>query len=318
MEQDEIESLVIRKLTNTLTDDEDRELQEHLKNDAELQNRYNHFEKIFLNSGKLRLSKGLSREARWKTLQQRMQQEQKPASTGNSRKRLWHYAAAIFLIMITVYRLWPDQSLEVEYIAKDTKKVIELPDLSRVTLNKGSRLSYDPDSFSKERNLKVEGEAFFQVKHNGTPFQVTASKATVKVLGTSFNIRSSDMFTVVTCLTGKVSVKDKKIKHNEVILTKGSAVAVNGREVPKPFLLDRSNEASWATGELSFDNTPLPEVFRDLEHHFNLKIQLNREVGSLAFTGKFNDPQFENVMETVCLSAGLTFSVSNDSSVVIK
>src|SRR5688572_6270641 len=113
MEPDEIESLVIRKLTNCLTEDEDRELQEHLKSDADLRNRYNHFEKIFLNSGKLHLNKGLSREVRWQTLQHRMRLEQRPVSMRNSRNRLWYYAAAaLFLIMITVYRFWPDPSLE--------------------------------------------------------------------------------------------------------------------------------------------------------------------------------------------------------------
>ena len=64
-------------------------------------------------------------------------------------------------------------------------------------------------------------------------------------------------------------------------------------------------------------NTPLKEVFAELERHFDVSITVKRDLGNLTFTGKFKQPLLSNVIETVCLSAGLEYTI-NKNSVIIQ
>ena len=65
---------------------------------------------------------------------------------------------------------------------------IQLPDGSKVTLNRHSQLSY-PETFNKERIVKLNGEAYFEVSKNPKkPFRVKANGVTIRVLGTHFNV----------------------------------------------------------------------------------------------------------------------------------
>ena len=64
---------------------------------------------------------------------------------------------------------------------------IQLPDGSKVTLNRHSQLSY-PETFNKERIVKLNGEAYFEVNKTGHPFTVSTQGMQIEVLGTTFNI----------------------------------------------------------------------------------------------------------------------------------
>jgi transmembrane sensor len=321
MEQQEIEFLAIRKLTNSLSKSEEKKLQDILATHPELKLQYEHFEKIFNESGKLSVKKGLSGTERWKNIQEKIQAETntKPSARPVYSKHLWYYAAAaVLIIMTSLYIYWPHKPSDVEFVAKESTRVIELPDHSVVTLNIGSHLSYNADEYMEDRKLKVDGEAFFDVKKNGAPFTVNSSNATVRVLGTTFNVRSINKITTVTCMTGRVSVTGNTSNQNAIVITKGSGVIVNDAQMPEAFTVTDLNETSWVTGELLFENTPLLIVFSDLERHFKHKITVNRKIGSLTFTGRFDNADFKTALSTVCLTAGLTYSINSDSTTVVK
>ncbi len=94
-------------------------------------------------------------------------------------------------------------------------RAIDLPDGSRVTLEKGSKLYYAADFSSDDkakREVYLTGEAFFEIKKNAArPFYVYTSTVITKVLGTSFRVEAypSASKATVTVKTGKVSVYRK-------------------------------------------------------------------------------------------------------------
>ena len=94
---------------------------------------------------------------------------------------------------------------------------IQLPDGSKVTLNRHSQLSY-PETFNKERIVKLNGEAYFEVSANkNKPFYVHTSKGEIKVLGTHFNLEAysnADVFKT-SLFEGKVRVR---VKGNNIYL----------------------------------------------------------------------------------------------------
>lgn len=97
-------------------------------------------------------------------------------------------------------------------------KVI-LPDGSIVWLKAYSKLSY-PEQFSDtNREVKLEGEALFEVAENPKkPFVITCGELKTTVLGTSFNIRANRKDIEVNVLTGKVALSSEYSDSNMILL----------------------------------------------------------------------------------------------------
>ena len=70
---------------------------------------------------------------------------------------------------------------------------VVLPDGTKVWLNSASSVEYVAPFFSRERRVKMDGEAYFEVQHDAqAPFVVSTNGLDIKVLGTRFNIRNDD------------------------------------------------------------------------------------------------------------------------------
>ena len=154
------------------------------------------------------------------------------------------------------------------------------------------------------------------MKKDGTSFIVTSNNTVVKVLGTTFNIRSRHQNTDVTCLTGKVSFGRKAAGAKTVILTQGTGATLSGTKLSDVYGVPIDNAIPWIVENLDFNSTPLMDVFAELERYFNVSIVVKKDVRALTFTGKFKKPQLKSVLETVCLSAGLKYSIDKRSIVI--
>lgn len=138
-----------------------------------------------------------------------------------------------------------------------------LPDGSSVWLSAASSIEY-PEEFSKDkRTVNLQGEAFFDVKHDSErPFQVRSGPVTTLVLGTSFNVKAyqSDPILEVTLASGRVEVfenegVDKKtLEPNQQVLFKRE---IGFGEVRNR---DASLSKAWTRGELVF----MRESFDDI------------------------------------------------------
>lgn len=105
------------------------------------------------------------------------------------------YAAAIIILLFTtpfiIYNFTtPDDSLISEvYAPRKSKLKMKLPDGSIVWLNADSKLSYSESFSRKNRNVRLEGEGYFEVEHGEHPFVIQTDSAQIKVLGTKFNVK---------------------------------------------------------------------------------------------------------------------------------
>lgn len=318
-ENPEIDALIVKQLNGTLSAEEQIRLEKLLRENGIAQKQYDHFNKLWKTSGNLRVQPGLSRDMRWSNLKERIEADLSPDSRFSLRIILRY--AAIFAgvgLVALLYLVKPSSALVEIKTAYGETRIINLPDSSLVTLNAGTTLRYDPSSWNEERKLELNGEAFFEVQKNGVPFMVASNSAYVRVLGTSFNVRAWNAVTDVTCLTGKVSVSNKTGSAQSVVLTQGLGVTVDSLAISEIYNVASDRVAGWMQGDLHFVNTPLKEVFIELERHFNKPISLKREIGTQTFTGWFKEPRLINTLETICLSAGLTYSVQPDSTIVIQ
>ena len=194
---------------------------------------------------------------------------------------------------------------------------LTLADGTRVWLNAASRLRFPSVFTGEQREVQVEGEAYFEVaKDSRHPFLVRSGDVVVKVLGTSFNVRAyPDEAYRATLVEGSVAV-DHRGQETRIVpgqqwsLVNGS---VQVREVNLQAI------ASWRTGNFAFEDVPLPELFKELERWYEIRVSMSGEsVQNLKFTGIF--PRYgdlDRVLEIIELVTCVRCTV-NDRTVIVS
>lgn len=150
-----------------------------------------------------------------------------------------------------------------------------LSDGTKVTLNSSTTFRY-PVAFRGDRKVELDGEAFFDVAHTGTPFIVEADGKEVNVLGTRFNLSAYRRHDFVTTLVeGKVEVKNGSIRKQ---LLPGQQATINERtEQITIRKVDTDLYVSWVAGKYEFSQTPLETILSQLELWYGMKIEYRDE-----------------------------------------
>lgn len=155
-----------------------------------------------------------------------------------------------------------------------------LQDQSEVILAGNSTADTD---FSKDRNVLLDGKAFFQVTKSTTPFIVKACDLQITVLGTAFEVDCSKKNPIVSVESGRVEVLNT-LTAEKVIITKNEQIELIDSRLQKS-IISSSNYFSWANNQLSFQDEKLSAVLADVEHHFEVKISLaNSDLTDCKFT----------------------------------
>ncbi|GAA4323028.1 FecR family protein [Mucilaginibacter gynuensis] len=164
-----------------------------------------------------------------------------------------------------------------KYNPRGQRTRITLQDSSVVYLGADSRLRYPELLNGNTREIFLEGEAFFEVKHDVKhPFIVHTGRVQTQVLGTSFKIEAfKNQRLKVAVATGKVSVGYKD--HTDAlrslaILTPGKEVSLNAANKAVISTIAIADITGWADGSLAFNDARLDEIARELERWYNTKI----------------------------------------------
>lgn len=194
-------------------------------------------------------------------------------------------AAAVLAVAIGAFVIYSilnsHRDIETSSITFASVQTLQLPDGTRVTFDVGSSFKY-PKSFerSNTREVSLDGEAYFEVSHDDKhPFTVHANAGTIKVLGTSFAVRSwkNDENVVVAVREGRVSFQPEINDDTSriVYLTENTmSRLVRSEKTPTPAeRIEFSDHLSWMKKEVYFRNTPVPEVLRQLERWYHVSIQ---------------------------------------------
>ncbi len=224
----------------------------------------------------------------------------------------FYKVAAFILLFTSIFYFW--KSNDVIYKSNYGEKLtISLPDNSKVTLNSKSSITFNNENWDKERTIYLEGEAFFEVK-KGEKFTVKTKEGSIVVLGTSFNVNSSDSFLEVKCFTGKVNVLNKN-KTNK-ILTKGLATTLNNNKTEN-WSFD-TQESSWKEGVSRFREVPLLKVLLALESQFSFKFKNVEKYKNEKFTGAFSHEEPKTALKTVLEAMDIKYTIKNNNIVLLK
>lgn len=206
--------------------------------------------------------------------------------------------------------------LELRAQAGERKSVI-LSDGTKIWLNNSSVLRY-PAKFDKDtREVKLEGEAFFEVMHDRKkPFLIHTAQLKVQVLGTSFDVRSyaEDKETAVHVATGKVAVYNQ---FNRMMLVNGEQVVYD--RLKHNFTrsaLDPEISRAWQNNTLSFRYETLENICLRLERWYNVKVVIkNEKLLHKRYTLEQHAETLENVMKVLC-AGELNYKISGRSVTV--
>ncbi len=188
---------------------------------------------------------------------------------------------------------------------------VTLCDGSVVRLNAGSRLEY-PNSFpSHERKVRLTGEAYFEIKHDGRPFMVEVRQASIRVYGTHFNINAYQETNIETVLVeGKVGVSIQDSTYQEKILKPNQLSRLNLLTGEQEIVdVDVQKYIAWTTGFLRYDNDSLELLIEDLSRWYGADFDFkDNKLKNIRISASINkDTPLEEVLAMIQTTAKIKF-----------
>lgn len=215
-------------------------------------------------------------------------------------------AAVLFIVSLgfSAYHLMqPHRQIALnEFVNNtDTVKEITLCDGTRVWLNSMSILLTVEPFVNSTREVKLIGEAYFEVAKNpDQPFVVKSDELNVTVLGTHFNISSypGDLKHEVSLYEGKVQLSLNSKTNNEVILTPGQKASYKFDTGKISISEENGKPAEWRDGVLRFYDEDFNTICKKLERKFHTRILIaDPQVGDLHFTANFDVEPLDKILD---------------------
>jgi transmembrane sensor len=183
------------------------------------------------------------------------------------------------------------------------RTLVSLQDGSKVWLNASTTLRYPSNLGNGNRHVALDGEAYFEVKHDAQhPFTIATNKAKVSVLGTKFSVfayKENSNFSV-SLLEGSVRVSKNGDATHVYQLMPNQKFSLCEGNVQMSFL-ENQDFLLWKDGIYSFDDVRFTQIVEKLELYFDIKIILkNTKLANYRFSGKFRQRDgVENILKTL-------------------
>lgn len=216
----------------------------------------------------------------------------------------------------------PAASEQLAALSIDTRESKEywltLPDGSVVHLNNGTRVIYPEQFVGDNRDVILDGEAYFMVaKDRRHPFIVHTFGGEVKVYGTEFNVCTQQQKTEIVLVEGSVSVTPTNTSY-ERMLKPGQMATLSAFSTLSVEDVDVQPYVAWNTGSFVFDNIPMQQLMDVLSRWYGLTVEFrNPEAKAKHFTGELD--RYGSIMPTIDAIGkvtGLTLTLNGDHLVV--
>jgi ferric-dicitrate binding protein FerR (iron transport regulator) len=235
----------------------------------------------------------------------------------------WSYAVAASLVLLmglAGFLFLQNQQSGISYMNNNVAALtIFLPDGTEVSLNQGAEVKYNKSFGLTDRSISLAGEAFFKVKPNKTlPFIITTQETAVKVLGTSFNVKSDAQGVEVVVKTGRVEVYRDENTHEALVLNPGEGAFSSGAGLVR-YQNERENYLAWLDKKLVFKAMPLPQVINDINQAYHTHIELgDSSIQNLVITTTFENNSIDEILESIALALNLEVEKQNKKYLLVS
>lgn len=245
----------------------------------------------------------------WNRIQDRLMQ--KSYSGWQESRKIQQYLriAAIFFFVVSLgisgwfisQKSWQANEVFTRVVAENGQiSKVELPDGTEVWLNSGSEISYGSRFSTQNRNIVLQGEAYFQAaKNEALPLVVSAGELQVKVLGTKFNVNAyaNSGSVDVVLEEGSVELLNSKVASFNFILKPGELAKfdISSRQLVVS-QINPERVTSWKDGILNIYDQTMVEVVKRLETRYNQKFELTDEIKNFRYTFTITNEPLDEII----------------------
>ncbi|HEV8515345.1 MAG TPA: FecR family protein [Cyclobacteriaceae bacterium] len=263
----------------------------------------------------------LKKEMIWSALEQTINKTQ------GSKKELsispYRIAAAILLLIgfSAAFYFFNSSKQSPSTIVWETRQTsnevaeLNLPDGSAVKINRKSVIKWQRKFDGRDREILLEGEAYFDVAHDpGKPFVVSTQEVKIKVLGTAFNIldnkEQKEIETIVT--RGKVLMYTR---DRQIVIEAGMKGTYHKQTKELTLTkMKNSNSIAYATHSLSFSESTLKDVTDQLSRAYGVQfIFENKKIQDCRLTTECQNKSLAFIMDVISESLNLTYTIKNNT-----
>lgn len=204
-------------------------------------------------------------------------------------------------------------SVAAQYYSGNDAENLILSDESKVALNQHSTLKFSENSQSRTALLS-KGEAYFSIKRDiERPFTLEVGNATIRVLGTAFNVNNTLGETNIDVFHGKVSVKTIDGKQ-QIELVKGQRARVyNNNIIVSTFT---AKQPDWQLGWLNFDDVSISNAVYQLNRYAQRPVVLSKVDANLRVSGRFKTNDVLGALTLIAQLNKLSINTFDDSIIL--
>lgn len=333
--------LLARYMDGECTSQERKKIEKWTRADPENQEKLQQFQRIWNTSAQNSdlLQDLFDADEQWDELLVRLENENVrhdstfQSSSIHSMTQKVVRVAAIFLVAgligVLAYQNWYQPKPEVQEpvlreisTANAQRANLTLADGTEVMLNAGSTVKF-PDQFEADvREVFLEGEAYFEVVRNTEkPFVVHSRGAVIKVLGTSFSVRSypEDGQVRVVVREGRISLESENTKSTQRTFVSAEQLGryvldEDEKKMETAQIDDMQLYLSWREGYLKFREAPVSQVARELERRYGVEVTFSDDdIKEKSLTASLKSRSIKNVLDVITMSLDVEYRLDENN-----
>lgn len=325
----DIDEILIKVLQGNALPEEKNILENWLEQDSSNRDVFHSLQQYWHQQKTTNQELTLSKNEIWESRLNRYKEQKR-----NVDWRPFHVAAVLLIMILAGGYFFKDNILPLEQASQIEKVVMTsksttagakletiLPDGSLVKLNSESSLRYPVNFNDSIRQVFLEGEAYFEVKHNpDKPFVVTSQNVKTFVLGTQFMVSAyaEDDNIRVALATGKVKTQAvKNVNQSINILNPGEYIKYTKNNIEKG-LFDEKEVFGWKEGFLFFKNNSYAQAIAKLERWFGVEFIYEGKQPRWKLNGEYQNESLESILAAISYSQNFEYEFLNDKLIKIK
>ena len=235
------------------------------------------------------------------------------------RRRPWVAIAASIALLLSVGLWLLSGTADFERQTTAASSAFALPDGSAIVLNQSSSLRYTKNEETSQREVELQGDAFFDIaKDPEAPFVILTDQLEIEVTGTSFYVDARNNQEEIQVIVAEGSVEVRYGQEIQPLVAGDKAIfRKNEKKLVKIENTD-ANFTSLKTGELHFDNSPLEEVVFALNRQFNANLILEiTDLSNCKLDGDHVNQSLKTILASIEGALGVSIE-EKDSAIVLS
>lgn len=319
----EPEILIIKHLSKECSREEEEMLNSWIAQSEENKQLYKETCEAWELSGILKNKELFEPNHAWETVESRLGFKRSIQAAPSAFRQVFRLAAAAVLIAVVAgFAYWLVSgkfSTEPALITASSQglvKSVELPDGTKVWMNRETILTYPEKFGSENRTVELTGEAFFDVTPDAQkPFLIHTGIAQIQVVGTSFNVKSYPAMsaTQVIVASGKVKLSPAGKADKAVLLLPGEmGSSLKGISSVTREQNQDINFLAWKDHRLNFRESPLSLVAESISSAYGVKVILGQDsVQHLLLTARYDESMSpQEILEIIALNFRLELKIT--------